>query len=139
MRRVQPGGMMMRWVSVMTLLCATIGCSAGPAETALRASSPDAFAGAWRSVTPSFEFIGLSVNSKSSEPGVLAARLTFSGVAWEGGGRLEGDSLVAGMAVVGTPTVSGVIVAHARGAQTLRVQFRPAAAAPLDLTFVRQD
>jgi len=38
---------------------------------------------AWCSVTPSLEFIRLSVYSKSSE-GVLAARLAFSGVAWEG-------------------------------------------------------
>jgi hypothetical protein len=133
---------MMRWVSLMTLLCAMIGCSAGtagPADTAFTASSPDAFAGVWRSVTPSFEFVGLSVDSKSSEMSVLAARLTFSGLAWEGSGRIEGDSLVAGMTVVGERTASGVIVAHARDARTLRVQFRPAAAAPLDLTFVRED
>jgi hypothetical protein len=129
----------MRWVSVMMLLCATIGCSAGPAETAFTASSPDAFAGAWRCVTPSLEFIELSVNSKSSEMGVLGARLTFSGIAWEGGGRIEGDSLVAAMTVVGARTASGVIVAHARDARTLRVRFRSGAAAPLDLTFIRQD
>jgi hypothetical protein len=132
----------MRSVSVMTLLCATLGCAvgpAGPAETAFKASSPAAFAGEWRSVTPSLEFIGLSVTSKSSEMGVLGARLTFSGVAWEGGGRIEGDSLVSGMTIVGAPTASGVIVAHARDAQTLRVQFRSGAAPPLDLTFVRED
>jgi hypothetical protein len=132
----------MRCVSVMTLLCATIGCTVepgGPAATKFEASSPAAFAGVWRSVTPSLEFIGLSVTSKSSEMGVLGARLTFSGVAWEGGGRIEGDSLVSGMAIVGAPTASGVIVAHARDPQTLRVQFRSGAAAPLDLTFVRQN
>ena len=59
---------MISWVLVMTLLCATIGCAVGPAEpaeTAFKASSPAAFAGAWRSVTPSLEFIGLSVASKS--------------------------------------------------------------------------
>lgn len=133
---------MIRSVSVITLLCATIGCArgpAGPTEAAFNASSPEAFAGAWRSVTPSLEFIGLSVASKSSEMGVLGARLTFSGVAWEGGGRMERDSLVAAMAIVGAPTASGVIVAHARDAQTLRVQFRPGAAPLLDLTFVRED
>ena len=91
----------MRSLSVMTLLCATIGCAVGPAETTFKASSPAAFAGAWRYVTPSLEFIGLSVTSKSSEMGVLGARLTFSGVAWEGGGRIEGDSLVSAMAIVG--------------------------------------
>jgi hypothetical protein len=90
-------------------------------------------------VTPSREFIGLSVTSKSSEMGVLGARLTFSGVAWEGGGRIDGDSLVAPMTMVGGSIASGVIVAHARDAQTLRVQFRSGAPAPLDLTFVRED
>ena len=133
---------MPRWVSVMTLLCATIGCAerpAGPAETAFNASSPEAYAGAWRSVTPSLEFIGLSVTSKSSEMGVLGARLTFSGVAWDGSGRIEGDSLVAVMTIVGAPTASGVLVAHAHDAQTLRLQFRPGAASPLDLMFVRED
>lgn len=132
----------MRWMPVMTLLCATIGCAvgpAGPAETTFQASSPAAFAGAWRSVTPSLEFIGLSVASKSSEMGVLGARLTFSGVAWEGSGRIEGDSLVSGMTIVGAATAGGVIVAHARDAHTLRVQFRSGVATPLDLTFVRED
>lgn len=132
----------MRLMPMMTLLCATVGCAVGPAgptEAAFKASSPAAFAGAWRSVTPSLEFIGLSVVSKSSEMGVLGARLTFSGVAWEGGGRIEGDSLVSGMTMVGGATASGVIVAHARDAQTLRVQFRSGAATPLDLTFVRED
>ena len=130
---------MTRWISTLTLLCAAIGCadgSAGPAETA---SPPEAFAGTWRSVTPSLEFIGLSVASKSSEMGVLGARLMFSGVYWEGSGRVEGDSLVASMTVVGATTASGVIVAHPRGAQTMRVQFRSATAAPLELTFVREE
>jgi len=130
---------MMRWVSILTLLSATIGCterSAGPAETAPKTSPPAAFAGAWRSVTPSLEFIGLSVTAKA---GVLGTRLTFSGVAWEGDGRIEGDSLVASMTIVGAPNASGVIVAHPRDAQTLRVQFRTAAAGPLELTFARED
>ncbi len=131
----------MRWMP-MTLLCATIGCvvgPAGPTEAAFNASSPAAFAGAWRSVTPSLEFIGLFVTSKSSEMGALGARLTFSGVVWEGGGRIDGDSLVSGMTIVGGSNASGVIVAHARDAHMLRVQFRSVAAPPLDLTFVRED
>jgi hypothetical protein len=133
--------MKMRWMP-MTLLCATIACVAGPdgpTEAAFNASSPAAFAGSWRSVTPSFEFVGLFVASKSSEMGVLGARLTFSGVYWEGGGRIDGDSLVSGMTIVGGSAASGVIVARARDAQMLRVQFRSVAAPPLDLTFVRED
>jgi len=89
-------------------------------------------------VTPGLEFIRLSVHSKSSEEGVLAARLTFSGVAWEGGGRIVGDSLVTIMAVVGT-TASGVMVARAADAQTLRVQMRPTSGAVTDLMFVRDN
>ena len=123
---------------VVVMLCATSACSAGPAETTFTASSPDAFTGAWRSVTPSLEFVGLSVNAMSSEMGVLGARLTFSGVYWDGSGRIAGDSLVANVTGDGARTESGVIVAHARDARTLRVQFRSAAAAPLDLTFVRE-
>jgi len=128
----------MRWVSILTLLSATMGCterSPGPEETASKAA---AFAGAWRSVTPPLEFIGLSVTSTSGEVGVMGARLTFSGVYWEGGGRIEGDSLVAAMTIVGAQTASGVLVAHARDAQTLRVQFRSGTAAPLELTFARE-
>ena len=131
----------MRWISVLTLMFA-IGCgdkSAGPAETAAKTAQPETFAGMWRSVTPPLEFIGLEVTSKSSEIGVLAARLMFSGVYWEGSGRIEGDSLVANMTVVGGQTPTGVIVAHARDAQTLRVQFRSATAAPLELMFARED
>jgi len=132
----------MRRLSVTTVLCALIGCAvgpAGPAETAVKVPSPSAFAGAWRSVTPSLEIMELSITSKSSEMGAFGVRLTFSGVAWEGSGTIAGDSLVAVMTIVGAPTASGVIVAHARDVQTLRTQFRSSAAAPLDLTFVRGD
>jgi hypothetical protein len=133
---------MRRSVSVMLLLCATTGCAVGPAgpeATAVERSSPAAFTGEWRSVTPSLEFIRLSLASKSSEMGVVAARLTFSGVYWEGAGRSEGDSLVAGMTIVGAASPSGVFVAHARDARTLEMTFRPRAAPPLEVTFVREE
>ena len=137
----------MHWMSMVIVLSAAVaGCSrtsepvsaASPPETVSEAPSPSTFAGAWRSVTPGLEFIRLSVHSKSSEEGVLAARLTFSGVAWEGGGRIVGDSLVTIMAVVGT-TASGVMVARAADAQTLRVQMRPTSGAVTDLMFVRDN
>jgi hypothetical protein len=136
----------MRWMSVVVLLSVVAGCSrtsepvsaASPPESVSEAPSPSTFAGVWRSVTPGLEFIRLSVHSKSSEEGVLAARLTFSGVAWEGGGRIVGDSLVTIMAVVGT-TASGVMVARAADAQTLRVQMRPTSGAVTDLMFVRDN
>jgi hypothetical protein len=133
-----------RWISAATL-CTSIACSAGPAESVVppsspepQAAAPDAFVGTWRSVTPSLEFIGLFVTSKSSEMGVLGARLTFSGVAWEGSGRIEGDSLVANLTIPGTATARSVIVVHARDAQSLRATFRPEAAALTDLTFARE-
>ena len=132
----------MRRLLIITLLSATLGCAARPDEpedTTFKASSPDAYAGQWRSVTPSLEFLGLTVTSKSSEMGVLAARLTFSGVAWEGGGRIDGDSLVANMTMVGASAASAALVARARDAQTLRLQFHADGGAPLDVTFVRQD
>ena len=139
---------MNRWWSVVAV-CAAAGCSGSKepvspgalTETVVKAPSAANFAGAWRSVTPSLEFIGLSVVSKSSEMGVLVARLTFSGVAWEGAGRIEGDSLVARMAVLGATTPTSVIVVHARDARTLRVQMRQTAGAAtdLDLTFVREN
>ncbi len=132
----------MRRLLIITMLSATFGCAAQPdepADTTFKASSPDAYAGQWRSVTPSLEFLGLTVTSKSSEMGVLVARLTFSGVAWEGGGRIDGDSLVANMTMVGASAASAALVARARDAQTLRLQFHADEGTPLDVTFVRQD
>ena len=77
----------MRWVSVMTLMCATIGCVVGPAapaETVFNASSPDAFAGEWRSVTPSLEFIGLNAWHVH---GILKAISPTDAVPQQNGGR----------------------------------------------------
>ena len=118
--------------------CTTIACSSSsPAAPVAEAASPDIFAGAWRSVTSSLEFMRLTVASTSSERGALAARLTFSGVAWEGGGRIVGDSLVLDMAMPGSITPTGVMVAHSTDAQTLRVRLSPQGGVPLNLTFVR--
>ncbi|MCC7052991.1 MAG: hypothetical protein IT355_06950 [Gemmatimonadaceae bacterium] len=125
---------------LMIAVCGTIACVADPAAPgggAPRASSPAVFAGTWRSVTPSLTFIGLSVASTSGQTGVLGVRLAFSGVAWEGGGQIDGDSLVGRLSVSGAPAARSVIVARAPDAQTLRVRFRPDSAASLDLTFVR--
>ena len=119
--------------------CATIACASGPAAPPVQATSPDAFAGAWRSVTSSLEFVRLTVASTSSERGVLAARLTFSGVAWEGGGRIVGDSLVLDMSMPGSITPTGVMVAHSTDTRMLRVTLSPQGGVPLHLTFVRED
>src|SRR4051812_38533474 len=117
---------MNRWMSVVFAVFAATGCSGGtsgpasetaPPETVSQVPSAATFAGQWRSVTPSLEFIGLSVSSKSSEAGALAARLTFSGVYWDGGGRIQGDSLVASMTVVGATAPTSVLVAWAPDAK----------------------
>jgi hypothetical protein len=129
---------MIRPMFAAVAMFAATGCS-GTAEPVAKVSQPEAFAGVWRSVTPSLEFIRLSVDSKSSEMGVLAARLTLSGAAWDGNGRIEGDSLVANMTIAGTAGPSLAMVAHAPDARTLRVRMRPASGAATDLTFVREN
>ena len=134
--------MIRRSLSAVALLAA-VGCAGSPSETAVDRPVPTAaltsFTGAWRSVTPSMEFIRLSVHSLSREMGALGARLTFSGVAWDGSGTIEGDSLVANMTIVGASMPNGVMVARASDERTLRVQMRPAGGEALDLTFVRDD
>ena len=97
---------------------------------------PDAFAGSWRSVTPSFLFVRLSFSSSSTETCGVVARITFSGVAWEGSGRITGDSVVLRMSNAGTAVPAGTIAVRPADARTLRVQVRPVSAAPTDLTFV---
>jgi hypothetical protein len=82
----------------------------------------------------------LSVYSKSSQKGVLGTRLTFSGVAWEGGGRIDGDSLVSTMTVTTASSPTASLVVRATDARTLRAQMRTGTGQlPLDLTFVRQE
>jgi hypothetical protein len=128
---------MNRWIS--TLAVATVlGCSAGPAESTLKMSPPSSFAGAWRSVTPSLEFLRLTVSPQSGQGG-LSTRLTFSGVAWEGSGHIDGDSMVVNAMLIGSTTPTGTIIAHVRDAQTLTVRLQPVAGAPTALTFLRDD
>ena len=132
---------MIRWMPAAFALW-TVGCSRSPVERSAVAaiSSPETFAGRWRSVTPSREFIGLSVYSKSTEVGTLALRLTYSGLAFEGSGRIEGDSLIASMTVVGRTQPSMVLVAYRGDGKMLHVEERPTRAAPAGLTldFVRE-
>ena len=139
---------MIRELSVVVVLCAAVGCSSGSTEPRSNGSPPptgsevvsaNVFTGSWRSVTPSLEFVRLSVHSKSSEQGALAALLTFSGVAWEGGGRIEGGAFGANMALIHTTEPTRVLTARARDAGTLLGQLRSPTGAPLELTFVRDD
>jgi hypothetical protein len=124
---------------VTIALAASLACSSRATEAVPTPQSADAFAGSWRSVTPSYEFIRLTVASKSSEMGALGARLTLSGVAWDGSGRITGDSLVMSMSTAGSSQPTGVLVVRVRAGETLSAQMRPASAAPLDLTLVREN
>lgn len=122
-------------LALMIGICMLAGCSNNATETS--APSQEVFVGTWRSVTPSLEFLRLSVAPKSSEFGVLGSRLTFSGVAWEGSGKIDGDSLVLPMTLAGQAVPIGTVVAHATDARTLRVHVQPSTSSPLDITFVR--
>jgi hypothetical protein len=130
----------------LVLACAAVamlGCGGSAAEPGKVAASPkvatvDAFAGAWSSVTPSYEFIRLSVVSKSVEQGALGARLTLSGLAFDGTAKIDADSLIATMSSGPTGSVNAILVAHVRDAQSLVAQLRAGDGVPLDLTFKRQ-
>ncbi len=127
-----------RMFALLTLV-ASFGCSSRATEATPTPASADTFAGSWRSVTPPLEFIRLTIASKSSEQGALAARLTLSGMAWEGSGRIAGDSLVISMVSAGSTQPTGVIVVRAGAGTSLSVQRRPPAPAPTELTLVREN
>ena len=126
-------------LAVAIAACTTIRCGSGFIGPDSHAAFPDAFAGSWRSVTPSFLFVRFSVTSTSGETCGVVARLTFSGVAWEGSGQVAGDSLVVRMTNAGSAVPAGTVVAHPSESRMLRVQVRPESAAPVDLSFVPDD
>ena len=125
---------MLRLVTAVAA-CTVIRCGSSFVGTESQALS-DTFAGTWRSVTPSTEFLRLTFFSTSGDGCTLAARLTFSGVAWEGNGRVAGDSLVLRMSAGGSAVPTRTVVVHASDARTLRVQVRPDSGTTLDLAFV---
>lgn len=99
--------------------------------------SAERFTGSWRSVTAPNEHLRLTI-ARSLVPGVmLSARITFSGVAWEGPARIEGDSLIMDLT---TAAVSGAtVIAHPGDNGALRVRVESNTAAPILATFVRQE
>ena len=135
---------MMGRLALIGVTIATLGCGGSAAEPGKAApdqtkvATAAAFIGSWSSVTPSYDFIRLSVTSLSIQQGALGARLTLSGLAFDGNARIDADSLVATMSVVGSSTPNATLVAHAKDANTLTAQLRPANGTPLSLTFVRQ-
>lgn len=128
---------MRHWVVMLGLIGAIAACNGGGSEPIV-SPSHELFAGEWRSVTPSLEFLRLTLESKSSERDVLAARLTFSGVYWEGSGRIVGDSLVLHMTRVG-PSAEGTLVARIGESGTLRTVLESGAGPGLSVDFVREN
>ena len=128
---------MRRWVVMLGLIGATAACSSGGSEPVVGARH-ELFAGEWRSVTPTLEFLRLTLESKSSERDVLAARLTFSGVYWEGSGKIVGDSLLLHMTRVG-PSARGTLVARVGEGGTLRTVLESGTGPALSVDFVREN
>jgi hypothetical protein len=129
--------MMNRWVVILGLSGALAACSDDRAE-GIVAVRHEVFAGEWRSVTPTLEFLRLTVQPKSSVPDELAARLTFSGVAWEGSGAIVGDSLVLNMMLVGQATAARTLVARVSEGGALRARLESGTAPALVVDFVRE-
>jgi len=133
---------MTRRLVLVGVAVATLGCGSSVSEPAkaanqTKAATADAFLGSWNSVTPSYDFIRLSVASLSIQQGALGARLTLSGVALDGSARIDADSLIATLSVGGSSETNAILIARARDANTLTAQLRSAGGTPLSLTFVR--
>lgn len=128
---------MKRLVAVASLVLG-LGCGGSPFENGnVPAADPAQFVGVWRSVTPSFEFVGLSVFA-TSQPGVLAARLTLSGIALDATGRIEADSLVA-TTTTGSGQPAGTLALRALADHTLSAELRPnGGGTAQNLAFVRE-
>ena len=128
---------MKRWVVVLGLI-GTLAACADRGSEGIVAVRHEVFAGEWRSITPTLEFLRLTVQSKSSERDVLAARLTFSGVAWEGSGTIAGDSLLLHMTMVGHAEPVRTLVARVGEGGILRTRFESGTAPALAVDFVRE-
>jgi hypothetical protein len=122
----------MRRYAVLALVL--MGC-AKPTPTATF-PSPERFIGEWSSITPGREFIGLTISSLSVRPGGLGARLTFSGVAWEGSGSIDQDAFRATMSVSTTSSYVKLLVVRSAAPDTLRAEFGDGSSSE-DLTLIR--
>lgn len=131
---------MNRWKLALSVLMATTACSADQGCCEAATVFPIVYVGEWRSVTPNLEFVRLTVRSKSGEQGVLASRLTYSGVYWEGDGRVDGDSLVSNMSV---PGISGpatrLVMRSSPDENSLQVRHDTQGGQAVLLTFIREN
>ena len=117
------------------LLGFTASCSRTPSETTPTVK-PERFTGTWQSVTSPYQHLRLTAQPLAGFENVLSMRLSFSGVRWEGAGRIEGDSLV--MDVTSSSQYGAAVIAHPADAGALRVRVLSGSAEPLMLTFVRE-
>ena len=130
----------MRRLAWMLALLATVqACENNVGSEVVHVAQPDEFTGTWRSITASTEFVRLTVDALSVEQGALGARLTFSGVYWEGTGRIKGDSLVAQMGMTGRTTPDATLVAYFSDSGVMNMELRQSSSEPLKLSFVRDN
>ena len=130
---------MRRWALMLVLFVTLPACDNKVGPEVVHVAQPVEFTGTWRSITASTEFVRLTVNSLSSEQETLGALLTFSGVYWEGTGRINGDSLVAQMRLTGRPTPNATLVAYFGDSGVMNMELRQDSAEPLRLSFVRDN
>jgi hypothetical protein len=95
-------------------------------------------AGEWKATDPHPDFYRLSVVPKDSEQGAFGTRLTFSGVYWEGSGRIQGDAFVANMETPGIAGSASVLTARATDGGALFVTMRTNTTT-MEFKFVRAD
>ena len=121
---------MIRRILIAALIIPVIACGEPTATVAA-----ERFTGSWRSVTAPNEHLRLTIARSLVSDDMLSARITFSGVAWEGPARIEGDSLIMDIT---TAAISGAaVIAHPGDGGALRVRVESNAAAPILATFVR--
>ena len=123
---------MIRRILIAALIIPVIACGEPTATVAA-----ERFTGSWRSVTAPNEHLRLTIARSLVSDDMLSARITFSGVAWEGPARIEGDSLIMDIT---TAAISGAaVIAHPGDGGALRVRVESNASAPILATFVRQE
>lgn len=114
------------------VLAFVVGCTQ-PGEPIAKVP-PETFVGSWRSTTAPHEHLRLTVQPPAPM-GWLGTRLTFSGVAWEGAARIEGDSLI--LDATTSSRYGAAVIAHPAEGGALRVRVESYEATPLTLIFIR--
>ena len=107
-------------------------------QTTVTVPTATMLAGEWKATDPQPDFIRLTVTPKQSEQGAFGTRLTFSGVYWEGTGRIQGDAFVANMDTPGIAGSASVLTARATDAGALLATLRTNTTT-MEFKFVRAD